>query len=144
MIGAALLLFTYMLLAKRSRFLPFLPLGFLIAYFAIGAVSQFVGHFPIVLEYEKWIGVASAIILSWAIIRLTFALRIGYSVGFFANWGLPSGGCKTKFSSIAALSRGDRRRLKRSYLSCKDSSSATRFQKSRRAWGEYWVRDMIK
>jgi small-conductance mechanosensitive channel/CRP-like cAMP-binding protein len=75
-LGGALLLFVYMLSAKRSRFLPFLPFGFLIVYFAIRAVSQFFGHLPIVSEYDKWIGVASSIILSWAVIRLTFALLI--------------------------------------------------------------------
>ncbi len=63
MIGAVLLLFIYMLLAKRSRFLPFLPFGFLIVYFAIRAIFQFVGHLPIVSEYDKWIGVASSVIL---------------------------------------------------------------------------------
>ena len=76
MVGAVLLLFVYMLLAKRSRFLPFLPFGFLIVYFAIRAVFHFVGQLPIVSEYDKWIGVGSAVILSWAVIRLTFALLI--------------------------------------------------------------------
>lgn len=89
MSGAALLLCIYMLLAKRSRFLPFLPLGFLIAYFAIGAVSQFIGHLPIVLEYEKWIGVASAIILSWAIIRLAFALFVELPLRYWKNLEIP-------------------------------------------------------
>ena len=74
MIGGALLLAVYMVVAKRSRFLPPLPFGFLILYFAIRAIFQFIGHLPIVAGFDKWIGVATAIILSWAIIRLTFAL----------------------------------------------------------------------
>jgi adenylate cyclase len=89
MIGGVLLLCLYMLLAKRSRFLPFLPLGFLIVFFAIEAVSQFVGHLPIVLEYEKWIDVASAIILSWAIIRLVFALLVELPLKYWKEIEIP-------------------------------------------------------
>ena len=89
MIGAVLLLFVYMLLAKRSRFLPFLPFGFLIVYFAIRAVFHFVGHLPIVSEYDKWIGVASAVILSWAVIRLTFALIIELPLKYWKQIEIP-------------------------------------------------------
>jgi small-conductance mechanosensitive channel len=76
MIGGTLILSTYMLLAKRSRFLPDLPLGLFIFYFAVQALYQFIDHLPLVSEYAKWIGVAFSIILSWAVIRLTFALVI--------------------------------------------------------------------
>ena len=89
MIGGALLLFVYMLLAKRSRFLPFLPFGFLIVYFVIRAVFQFVGHLPIVSEYDKWIGVTSSIILSWAVIRLTFALLIELPLKYWRQIEIP-------------------------------------------------------
>ena len=89
MIGAVLLLFVYMLLAKRSRFLPFLPFGFLIVYFAIRAVFQFVGHLPIISEYDKWIGVASSVILSWAVIRLTFALLIELPLKYWKEIEIP-------------------------------------------------------
>ena len=90
MVGGALLLFIYMLLAKRSGLLPVLPLGFLIVYFALGAISQFFGHFSIVSEYGKWIGVASAIILSWAVIRLTFALFIELPLKYWKQIELPN------------------------------------------------------
>ena len=89
MISAALLLFVYMLLAKRSRFLPFLPFGFLIVYFSIQAVSHFFGHLPIVSEYDKWIGVASAIVLSWAVIRLTFALLVELPLKYWKQIEIP-------------------------------------------------------
>ena len=89
MIGAVLLLFIYMLLAKRSRFLPFLPFGFLIVYFAIRAIFQFVGHLPIISEYDKWIGVASSVILSWAVIRLTFALLIELPLKYWKEIEIP-------------------------------------------------------
>ena len=90
MIGGALLLFFYMLLAKRSRFLPFIPFGFLIVYFAIRAVYQFIGHLPIVADYDKWIGVTSAIILSWAVIRLTFSLLIELPLKFWKQIEIPN------------------------------------------------------
>lgn len=89
MIGAVLLLFVYMLLARRSRFLPFLPFGFLIVYFAIRAIFQFVGHLPIISEYDKWIGVASSVILSWAVIRLTFALLIELPLKYWKEIEIP-------------------------------------------------------
>ena len=62
-----------MLLSKRTRFLPALPLGWLILYFAIRAIYQFVGHLPLVSEYAKWIDVGYSVVLSWAVVRLTFA-----------------------------------------------------------------------
>jgi small-conductance mechanosensitive channel/CRP-like cAMP-binding protein len=89
MIGAALLLFVYMLLAKRSRFLPFLPFGFLIVYFAIRAILHFASQLPIVSEYDKWIGVGSAVILSWAVIRLTFALLIELPLKYWKEIEIP-------------------------------------------------------
>ena len=90
MIGAVLLLSVYMLLAKRSRFLPALPLDFLILYFAISAFFQLAGHLPIVAEYGKWIGVASAIILSWAVVRLTFALLVDLPLKYWKQIEIPS------------------------------------------------------
>lgn len=76
MILEALLLSAYWILSKRSRFLPALPLGLLILYFVIGAIDQFIGHLPFAAEFDRWISVTSAVILSWAIVRLTFALLI--------------------------------------------------------------------
>ncbi len=76
MIAGTLLLSVYMLLAKRSRFLPALPLGWLILYFSVRAIYQFVGHLPFVSEFDRWIGVGFSTILSWAAVRLTFALLV--------------------------------------------------------------------
>lgn len=76
MVGVALLLSVYMLLSKRTRLLPDLPLGWLILYFAIRAVFELVGHLPLVSEYEKWIAVGYSVVLSWAIVRLTFAFLL--------------------------------------------------------------------
>lgn len=90
MIGAALLLSAYMLLAKRSRFLPVLPLEFLILYFAISAIFQATDHLPIVAEYGKWIGVGLAVILSWAVVRLTFALLIELPLKYWKQIEIPS------------------------------------------------------
>ncbi len=73
MVGVALLLSVYMLLSKRTRLVPALPLGWLILYFAIRAIYQFVGHLPLVSEYAKWIDVCYSVVLSWAVVRLTFA-----------------------------------------------------------------------
>ena len=90
MIGAVLLLLAYMLLAKRYPKLPFLPLGFLIVYFAIRAVFRFIDHLPVVSEYGKWIGVGSAVILSWAVVRLTFALLIELPLKYWKQIEIPS------------------------------------------------------
>ncbi|MGD9373068.1 MAG: mechanosensitive ion channel family protein, partial [Desulfobacterales bacterium] len=90
MICGALLLTAYMLISKRSRFLPALPLGFLIFYFAIRAAYQFIGHLPIVAEYDKWIGVVSAVILSWAVIRLTFALLVELPLKHWKQLEIPN------------------------------------------------------
>lgn len=76
MVGVALLLSVYMLLSKRIHMLPALPLGWLILYFVIRAIYQFVGHLPLVSEYEKWMGVGYSVVLSWAIVRLTFAFLL--------------------------------------------------------------------
>ena len=90
MIGGALLLTVYMVVAKRSRFLPPLPFGFLIIYFVIRAIYQFIGYLPIVAGFDKWIGVVSAVILSWAIIRLTFALLIELPLKHWKQLEIPN------------------------------------------------------
>ena len=89
MIGGLLLLSSYVLLAKRSRFLPALPLGFLIAYFAIRSVYQFFGHLPLVAEFDKWFGVASSVFLSWAVVRLSFTLLIELPLKYWKQIELP-------------------------------------------------------
>ena len=76
MLGGALLLSLYMILAKRSQKLPALPFGLLIAYLAVRSIYLLVGHLPLFAEYDKWIDVASSIVLAWAVIRLTFAIVI--------------------------------------------------------------------
>jgi small-conductance mechanosensitive channel/CRP-like cAMP-binding protein len=76
MVGVALLLSAYMLLSRRTRYLPTLPLGWLILYVTIRAIDQFAGHLPMVSEYQKWVGVGYSVVLSWAVVRLTFALLL--------------------------------------------------------------------
>ena len=90
MLGGVLLLSFYMVLAKRSLRIPALPFGFLIAYFALGAVYQIVGDLPIISEYGKWIDVASSIVLSWAIIRLTFSIFIELPLKYWKQTEIPN------------------------------------------------------
>ena len=90
MISGALLLSFYMLLAYRSHKLQSLPFGFLIAYFALGAIYHFMGHLPIIAEYEKWIRVASSIVLSWAVIRLTFAIFVELPLKYWKQTEIPN------------------------------------------------------
>jgi len=90
MLGGVLLLSVYMQLAKRSRFLPSLPLGLLIIYFAIQTIYQFIGHLPIIVEFDKWIGVVSAIILSWAVTRLSFALFVELPLKYWRQIEIPN------------------------------------------------------
>ena len=90
MIVGALVLAFYMLLAQRSTKLPKLPLGFLIAYLVLRVTHQLVGHLPGVAEFSKWIGVASSIILSWAVIRLTFASIIELPLKYWKQTEIPN------------------------------------------------------
>lgn len=90
MIVGALALAFYMLLAQRSTKLPKLPFGFLIAYLVLRVIHQIVGHLPVVAEFSKWIGVASAIILSWAVIRLTFASIIELPLKYWKQTEIPN------------------------------------------------------
>ena len=76
MLGVALVLSAYMVFAKRSRFVPDLPLGWLILFFSLAAIHRFVGHFPLISEYDKWIRVGYSIVLSWAVVRISFALFV--------------------------------------------------------------------
>jgi small-conductance mechanosensitive channel len=90
MIGGALLLTLYFLLAKRSQKLPVLPFGFLISYLIISAIYLYIGHLPIITEYEKWIRVVTTILLSWAIIRLTFAIVIELPLKYWKQTEIPN------------------------------------------------------
>ena len=90
MIIGAFLLSLYLLLARRSDKIPSLPFGFLIAYFALGAIHYFIGHLPIIAEYEKWIDVASSIVLSWAIIRLSFAIFVELPLKYWKQTEIPN------------------------------------------------------
>ena len=90
MISGALLLSLYLLLASRSDKIPSLPFGFLIAYFALGAIHYFIGHLPIIAEYGKWIDVASSIVLSWAIIRLSFAIFVELPLKYWKQTEIPN------------------------------------------------------
>lgn len=76
MIGGTLLLSLYVMLAGRLRHLPTLPLGLLILYFAVGALYQFTGQLPFVSQFDRWISVGLSIILSWSVVRLSFALLV--------------------------------------------------------------------
>ena len=90
MISGAFLLSLYLLLASRSDKIPSLPFGFLIAYFALGAIHYFIGHLPIIAEYGKWIDVASSIVLSWAIIRLSFAIFVELPLKYWKQTEIPN------------------------------------------------------
>ena len=90
MIGGALLLTLYVLVARRSDKLPLLPFGLLITYLVIRAIHLLIGHLPIVAEYDKWIRVASSILLSWAVIRLTFAIVIELPLKYWKQTEIPN------------------------------------------------------
>jgi small-conductance mechanosensitive channel len=90
MLGGALLLSLYMILAKRSQKLPALPFGLLIAYLAVRSIYLLVGHLPLFAEYDKWIDVASSIVLAWAVIRLTFAIVIELPLKYWKQTEIPN------------------------------------------------------
>ena len=90
MLGGALLLSLYMILAKRSQKLPALPFGLLIAYLAVRSIYLLVGHLPLFAEYDKWIDVASSIVLAWAVIRLTFAIVIELPLKYWKQIEIPN------------------------------------------------------
>ncbi len=90
MLCGTLLLSVYMLLARRSRHFPVLPLGLMVVYFAIGAVYQFINHLPLVSQFDKWIDVGLSIILSWAVVRLTFTLLVEFPLKKWKGTEIPN------------------------------------------------------
>ncbi|MBN1670505.1 MAG: mechanosensitive ion channel [Kiritimatiellae bacterium] len=66
----------YQTLAKRSRYLPQLPFGLLVVYFAIWFASTQLRGFGWWSKYGKWFLTAQAIVLAWAVAKLVFTLLV--------------------------------------------------------------------
>ena len=73
---AVILLSGYVILSKRLKKIPDIPIGLIILYLITRIIAAITRDLSWATEWAPWIQVASAVILSWAIARLTFFLLI--------------------------------------------------------------------
>ena len=66
----------YTILSKRLQKIPDIPIGLIILYLITRIIASIARDLNWAAEWAPWIQVASAVILSWAIARLTFFLFI--------------------------------------------------------------------
>src|SRR3989338_983180 len=89
MIGAIVLLLAYRHFSKRTYHLPEFPMGLFMLYFAIRFIWLLVKDASWVGAWDRWIPVAEMIVLSWAMIRLIFALFVDHILKLFGKQPLP-------------------------------------------------------
>jgi len=81
-LAAIAVLAVYMLLAKRIRYLPALPLGLLILYLGLRLLSVQLRGFAW-FEAKRWfVETAGDVVLAWAVARLVFELVVEYPYRF--------------------------------------------------------------
>jgi small-conductance mechanosensitive channel len=68
----------YMILSRRSRRLPSLPLGLLLVYLVLRLVFDLIEDRSWAVVYAKWIDLGCTVILAWAIVRLLFAFLVEF------------------------------------------------------------------
>ena len=66
----------YAIISKRLKKIPDIPIGLIILYLITHIIASITRDLTWANEWTPWIQVASAVILSWAIARLTFFLLI--------------------------------------------------------------------
>ncbi|MBW2054933.1 MAG: mechanosensitive ion channel [Deltaproteobacteria bacterium] len=73
---AIVLLSGYVIISKRLQQIPAIPIGLLILYLITRMIASITRDLSWAAEWAPWIQVASVVILSWAVARLTFFLLI--------------------------------------------------------------------
>ena len=65
-------LFFYRFIAKRSSWVPELPLNFFVLYFVLRIVTHLSTTFAPLASWQKWLGLSQSIVITWATIAITF------------------------------------------------------------------------
>jgi len=73
---AIVLLSGYVIISKRLQRIPAIPIGLIILYLITHMIASITRDLSWAAEWAPWIQVASVVILSWAVARLTFFLLI--------------------------------------------------------------------
>ena len=81
---------SYAIISKRLQKMPDIPIGLIILYLITRIIASIARDLTLVAEWAPWIQVASAVILSWAIARLTFFLLIELPLRLRKKEALPN------------------------------------------------------
>ncbi|PQP32740.1 hypothetical protein C6A36_02885, partial [Desulfobacteraceae bacterium SEEP-SAG10] len=73
---AVVLLSGYAIISKRFQKIPAIPIGLIILYLITRIIASIIRDLKWAAEWAPWIQVASVVILSWAVARLTFFLFV--------------------------------------------------------------------
>jgi small-conductance mechanosensitive channel/CRP-like cAMP-binding protein len=73
---AVILLSSYFFISRRFKKIPAIPIGLFILYLITRAIDLVARDLTWAADWVSWIRVASAVILSWAVVRLTFYLFV--------------------------------------------------------------------
>jgi len=87
---AIVLLSGYVIISKRLQRIPAIPIGLLILYLITRTIASITRDLSWAAEWAPWIQVASVVILSWAVARLTFFLLIELPLRLRKKKELPS------------------------------------------------------
>jgi small-conductance mechanosensitive channel/CRP-like cAMP-binding protein len=87
---AIVLLSGYVIISKRLQQIPDIPIGLIILYLITRIIASIIRDLGWAAEWAPWIQVASVIILSWAVARLTFFLLIELPLRLRKKKELPS------------------------------------------------------
>ncbi|MGA8181532.1 MAG: mechanosensitive ion channel family protein [Desulfobacterales bacterium] len=81
---------TYAVISKRFKKIPTIPIGLVILYLITHIIASIARDLKWAAEWAPWIQVASVVILSWAVARLTFFLFIELPLRLRKKKELPS------------------------------------------------------
>ncbi|MBW2640755.1 MAG: mechanosensitive ion channel, partial [Deltaproteobacteria bacterium] len=87
---AIVLLSGYVIISKRLQRIPAIPIGLIILYLITHMIASITRDLSWAAEWAPWIQVASVVILSWAVARLTFFLLIELPLRLRKKKELPS------------------------------------------------------
>lgn len=80
----------YAVISKRFQKIPAIPIGLIILYLITRIIALIARNLNWATEWAPWIQVASVVILSWAVVRLTFFLFVELPLRLRKKKELPS------------------------------------------------------
>ena len=86
----AIFLSIYAVISKRFKKIPDIPIGLIILYLITRIIALIARDLKWAADWAPWIQVASVVILSWAVARLTFFLFIELPIRLQKKKELPS------------------------------------------------------